>query len=226
MKRSIWFWISFCTAIIMAIYFASRIIMVGLGHGAMARIHKTSIIADVGNKDMTALSAAAALPKNTNFYSINLNDLNNNIMAVPGVRDSSVRRLPNGKLIIQVSFHRFVATWTDGENYFPLSDDGTIANNPSDTRPESAVLFRGPVPSDINEITNSANDILSDLDYIEWIENRRWNIHTTGGITIKLPEENFSAAIAGLITINKNHNILGRDISIIDMRDPARILVK
>ena len=182
--------------------------------------------ADVENKDMTALSAAASFPKNTPLYSIDLENLNNNILSVPGVKDSSVRRLPNGNLIIKVSFHHFVATWTDGENYFPLSDDGTIANKPSNERPTSAVLFRGPVPNDITEITNAANDMLADIDYIEWIENRRWNIHTTGGITIKLPETDFTYAISSLITINKNHNILGRDIKVIDMRDPARILIR
>ena len=226
MRRSFWFWLSFCIAIILAIYFASRIIMVSMGHGSMARLHKTSIIADVGNKDMTALSAAVSMPKNTPFYSIDLDNLNANILSVPGVKDSAVRRMPNGNLIIHVSYHHFVATWTDGESYFPLSDDGTIANNPSPDRPTSAVLFRGPVPDNITEITNAANDMLADIDYIEWIENRRWNIHTTGGITIKLPENDFAYAIASLITINKNHNILGRDIQVIDMRDPARILVR
>ncbi|MBR4507573.1 MAG: cell division protein FtsQ/DivIB [Alphaproteobacteria bacterium] len=226
MRRSIWFWISFCVAIVLAVYFISRIIMVGMGHGSMARLHKTSIIADIENKDMTALSAAAALPKNTPLYSIDLNEINSNILSVPGVKDSATRRLPNGNLIIHVSYHHFVAAWTDGESYFPLSDDGTIANNPSSERPTTAILFRGPVPNDITEITNAANDMLADIDYLEWIENRRWDIHTTGGITIKLPEKDFGTAIASLITINKNHNILGRDIRVIDMRDTARILVK
>jgi len=201
-----------------------------MGHGNMARLHKTSIIADVENKDMTALSAAAALPKNTPLYSVSLDEINSNILSVPGVKDSATRRLPNGNLIIHVSYHHFVAAWTDGESYFPLSDDGTIANNPSNERPTTAILFRGPVPKNtpnkITEITNAANDMMADIDYIEWIEDRRWDIHTNGGITIKLPEKDFGTSIASLITINKNHNILGRDIHVIDMRDPARILVK
>lgn len=226
MKRSIWFWICFCFAIILAIYFASRIIMTTMGYGTASKLHKTQIISDAENKDMTALKTAVALPKNTRIYSISLNDINANLLSVPGVKNAATRRLPNGNLIIHVSHHRFVAAWTDGENYFPLSDDGTIANAPSGERPNGALLFRGPVPTDITEITNAANDMFADIDYIEWIENRRWNIHTIGGITIKLPENGFASAIAGLITINKNHNILGRDISVIDMRDSARILVK
>ncbi len=230
MRRSIWFWLSFGFAIILAIYFTSRIIMIGMGHGTMAKLHKTYITADVGNKDMTALSAAASMPKNTSFYSIDLDNLNANILSVPGVKDAAVRRMPNGNLAIRVSFHHFVASWTDGENYFPLSDDGTIANKPSTERPTSALLFRGPVPQNmpnkITDITNAANDMLPYIDYIEWIENRRWNIHTTNGITIKLPENDFSYAISSLTTINKNHNILERAITVIDMRDPARILVR
>lgn len=226
MRRNFWFWLSFISAIILAVYFISRIIMVGLGHGELARVHKISFTSDVENKDMTALMGAISVPKNTPLYSVDLDTLTNNLLAVPGVKDAAVRRLPNSTLRIRVSYHRFVATWTDGVNYFPLSDDGTIVQNPSPERPESALLFRGPVPNDLNDITNAANDMVADIDYIEWIENRRWNIHTNGGITIKLPEDDFPHAIANLITINKNHNILDRDISVIDMRDSARILVK
>ena len=79
---------------------------------------------------------------------------------------------------------------------------------------------------DLTEITNAANDMAADIDYIERIENRRWNIQTNTGITVKLPEDDFAHAIANLITINKNHNILNRDITVIDMRDASRILVK
>lgn len=205
-----------------------------MGHGAVAKLHKTQIISDAENKDMTALSAAVALPKNTRIYSVSLNDINEKLLSVPGVKNAATRRLPNGNLIIHVSHYHFVATWTDGENYFPLSDDWTTANNPTDERPKSAVLFRGPIPTDdidkqnnnITEITNAANDMIDNIDYIEWIEKRRWNIHTNDGIIIKLPESGFASAIAGLITLNKNNNILGRDIHVIDMRDPARILVK
>ena len=117
MKRSIWFWLSFIVAIILAIYFISRTIMVGMGIGPMARLHKTYITADVGNKDMTALSAAAALPKNTSFYSIDLDNLNANILNVPGVKDCAIRRMPNGNLIINVAYRKFVATYTDGDAF-------------------------------------------------------------------------------------------------------------
>lgn len=228
MRRSIWFWLSFCAAIMLAIYFVSRTIMIGLGHGDLAHVHKISFTADVENKDMTALVGAVSIPKSTPFYSIDLDSLTANLKAIPNVRDAAVRKLPNSTIRARVSYYHVVAAWTDGEYYFPVSDDGKIVQNPTAERPESALLFRGYIPEgmDLTEITNAANDMAADIDYIERIENRRWNIQTNTGITVKLPEDDFAHAIANLITINKNHNILNRDITVIDMRDASRILVK
>ena len=54
MKRSIWFWVCFVVAIFMAIYFATRIIMVGMGRGKLAQVHNISIVTDSRDADMDA----------------------------------------------------------------------------------------------------------------------------------------------------------------------------
>lgn len=225
MKRSIWFWVCFVVAVIMAIYFATRIIMVGMGRGKLAQVHNISIVTDSRDADMDAMRAAAGgLVRNT--YDVDLDVLNARIAAVPGVKQSAVRRLPNGNLAVRANMHRAVAQWSDGESYFPLSADGTIVNQPSSARDIGAVVFVGALPKDIAEITSAARNMVADVAYMEWIENRRWNIVTMGGITVMLPEENPVGAISTLISLNQNHNLLGKKIQVIDMRDGARILVK
>lgn len=225
MKRSIWFWVCFVVAVIMAIYFATRIIMVGMGRGKLAQVHNISIVTDSRDADMDAMRAAAGgLVRNT--YDVDLDVLNARIAAVPGVKQSAVRRLPNGNLAVRANMHRAVAQWSDGERYFPLSADGTIVNQPSSARDIGAVVFVGALPKDIAEITSAARNMVADVAYMEWIENRRWNIVTMGGITVMLPEENPVGAISTLISLNQNHNLLGKKIQVIDMRDGARILVK
>ncbi len=226
MKRSIWFWLSFICAIILAVYFSVRIIMINMGHGPLSRIRNVSISADSKDKNLSALAAAIAIPPQTRTTSINLQQINERVSAVPGVRKSAVRRMPNGNLSIRVSLYRAVALWTDGTNYFPLSADGTIVNQPTETRNIGNVVFRGSVPNDITEITRAAHNLIGDLNYLEWIENRRWNLHTMGGITVMLPESDPISAIGILTTLNTNHHILAKDITIIDMRDSARILIK
>lgn len=226
MKRTIWFWLYFIIAILLAIYFSVRIIMTTMGHTTVSRVHSISISADVRDKDLSALATAAAIAPGTGAFSVDLDALNARVGAVPGVRASAVHRRADGNLVVRVKLYRAVALWTDGQNYFPLSADGTIVNQPNAERKSGTVLFRGPLPSDVGEITNVAHNLIGNLDYMEWIENRRWNLITTGGTTILLPEKNPDDAIAQLIVLDKNHKILSRDIKTIDMRDSARILVK
>lgn len=226
MKRTIWFWLYFIIAIILAIYFSVRVIMTTTGRTQMSRIRNISISADTKTSDLNALAAAASVAPGTNSYSVSLDDLNTRIANVPGIQKSAVRRMPNGNLSIRVSLYRAVALWTDGERFFPLSADGTIINTPAETRDTTSVVFRGALPSDISKITTAAHNLIGDLDYMEWIENRRWNLYTTAGIMVMLPESDPISAIGTLITLNNNNNILKKDIQVIDMRDNARILVK
>lgn len=226
MKKSVWFWLCFIIAIVFAVYFSVRIAMTGMGQGINARVNNISITADKSDKDLSAIVAAATLAPNTNSYSVDLDMMNTRISGVPGVKNSAVRRLPNGNLIVKVSMHQAVALWTDGEHFYPLSADATIVNKPTDIRDASHVVFRGKIPKNITDITNAAHNLVGELDYMEWIENRRWNMHTKDGIVIMLPEDEPLAAIGTLIALNNNHKILTKQIKMIDMRDSARILVK
>ena len=225
MRRSIWFWLCFVVAVAMAIYFSTRIIMVGMGYGKLAQVHNISIVTDSKDADMDAMRAAAGgLVRDS--YRVDLGVLNSRIAAVPGVKKSAVRRLPNGNLAVRADMYRAVAQWSDGENYFPLSADGTVVNSPSSTRDIGAVVFVGVLPDDISDITAAARNMVSDVSHMEWIEGRRWNLITMGGITVMLPEENPVQAISTLISLNQNHGLLGKKLKVIDMRDSARILVK
>ena len=235
MKRSILFWLYFVIAIILGVYFATRMIMSGLGHGNLATIHNISITTDNASDDLTAIQTVASAGLGAKTNSLNLDSLNRRISEVPTVQHSATRRLPNGTLRIRVKLYHAVAQWTDGVAFYPLSSDGTIVQTPSETRDPTAIVFRGKLPDDISKITTAAHPLADKISYLEWIENRRWNIVTKDGITIMLPEEDTGqnagvkdpvASIRQLISLNEKQNILGKDINTIDMRDTARILVK
>lgn len=200
--------------------------MAHMGYGPTAMIRNVSVFADTNDKDLTTIVAAAGIPSGTHTYAIKLTFVNERIAQTHIARESAVRRLANGNLAIKVNLYRAVAERTDGVNYYQLSADGKDIKNPSATRGAGTVLFRGRVPNEIGEITKAAANLVGDLDYLEWIDNRRWNLVTLGGITVMLPETDPIAAIGNLVVLNKKYNILSKDIKVIDMRDNARILVK
>ncbi|MBP5485095.1 MAG: cell division protein FtsQ/DivIB [Alphaproteobacteria bacterium] len=226
MKRNLWFWLYFIAAVLLAIYFAARIVMAFMGYGPTSMIRHISISADTTDKDLTTIVAAAGIAPGTHSHAMNLELVNARISQTPGVKQSSVRRLANGNLDIRVNLYHAVAGWTDGMYYYPISADGTIVKKPSEVRGEGIVMFRGNVPNNISEITKAANNLIHVLDYLEWIDDRRWNLVTLDGKIIMLPEKGPDAAIGNIVVLDKKYNILSKDLKVIDMRDDTRILVK
>ncbi|MBO7509006.1 MAG: cell division protein FtsQ/DivIB [Alphaproteobacteria bacterium] len=226
MRRNLWFWLYFVLAILLAVYFATRIIMTFIGYGPIATVKNVSIWADANDKDLTAVAASVGISPGTHTHSVNLDLVNERIAKTPGVRHSAIRRMPNGNMSVKIQLYRAIATLAEDSYYYPLSADGKKTGYGSEERSPGAVVFRGPLPNDIGEITNAATNLVNDLDYIEWVDGRRWNLVTTDGMVVMLPEENPVAAIATLVTLNQKHNIFAKDIHIMDMRDSARILVK
>lgn len=226
MKRTIWFWICFALTILVATYMAVRITMVARGVGRVGVVRTVSISADGAATDLNAVAAAVAVAPGARAWHTNLDEINSRVAAAPGVRKSAVRRRPDGNIAVRVQMHRAVAQWFDGINYFPISADGTIVARADAGRAPGAVVFSGPVPDDIADITKAARKLGDKCDYMQWVDGRRWNVITPDGITVMLPEENPAGAIGALLALDQNHEILNRKISLIDMRDNARILVK
>ena len=226
MKKSLLFWLYFVLSIILAIYFATRIITSHIGRGPISTVKHIEISSDSNDINLEPIGVAIGIRHGTKLRSLDLHQINNRIMAVPGIKNSSVRRLPNGDLKIKTEQYNAVAMWTDGALYYPLSDDGTKIDTPSETPTENTIVFSGEIPKNLTETLNNLSALSEYIDYVNLVESRRLNIHTKNGIVIYLPENNPGAAINKISVLNQTHKILSRKLSIIDMRDDARILVQ
>lgn len=226
MKKSLLFWMYFILSICLAIYFATRIITSHIGRGPISTVKHIEITSNARDIDLEPVGVAIGVRHGTQLRSLDLHQINNRVLAVPGVKNAATRRLPNGNLVIKTQYHNAVAMWTDGIMYYPLSEDGTKINTPFEKPDANTVVFRGEIPDDLTEILNGVSMLSEYIDYINMVESRRWNIHTKGGITIYLPEKNPTTAINQINALNQKHKILSRELDVIDMRDTARVLVK
>lgn len=225
MKKSIFFWLYFVVSIILAIYFAVRIITSQMGRGPVSHVNNI-VTYGTNTKDEEIVQMMLGISRGTNLKSVDLYQLSNRISGIPGIRKSAVRLLPNGDIIVKIQKHKIIATWSDGAYYYPLSSDGTKIDTPSTERNSNSIVFMGPLPDNLSDIINAASVLSKDIDYITNIESRRWNIHTKNGITIYLPENNPETAINKINLLNNTHKLLSRKLEIIDMRDKSRILIK
>ena len=225
MKKSILFWLYFILSIILAIYFAVRIITSQMGRGPVSTVQHISAYGAT-SKDKEIIKLALSVTPGTNLRLVDLHQLNYRVSTIPGVKKSAVRLLPNGDIIVKIQKHNVIATWSDGLYYYPLSADGVKIDTPSPERKEGTIVFQGDLPEDITGIINSVSSISDYIDYMNMVESRRWNIHTKNGTTIYLPENEPGIAINKISILNQTHKLLSRKLDIIDMRDSARILVK
>jgi cell division protein FtsQ len=58
------------------------------------------------------------------------------------------------------------------------------------------------------------------------VHDRRWNLRLDDSIDVRLPEQNAAAAWAELARAQRDHGVLGRDVAVIDLRLPDRLVVR
>ena len=59
-----------------------------------------------------------------------------------------------------------------------------------------------------------------------WVGDRRWNLRFDNGVDVKLPADSPQAAWSLLARLEREQRLLARDITIIDMRLPDRLVVR
>ena len=59
-----------------------------------------------------------------------------------------------------------------------------------------------------------------------WVRGRRWNLRLDDSIDVRLPEQNPGTAWAELARAHREHGVLGRDVAVVDLRLPDRLVVR
>jgi cell division protein FtsQ len=59
-----------------------------------------------------------------------------------------------------------------------------------------------------------------------WIGGRRWNVRLDNGIDVRLPEDNAVDAWARVAEYQRLHKVLARDVRVLDLRLPDRLIVR
>jgi cell division protein FtsQ len=69
-------------------------------------------------------------------------------------------------------------------------------------------------------------DLYRRIEALTYVGARRWDVRLSGGIQIQLPETDPGRAWARLADTDRRERLLERDISVVDMRLPDRLVVR
>ena len=150
--------------------------------------------------------------------------------ADPLIKQASVRKLYPDRLVIEIVERTPYAVWQKDGDVHAIAADGASIDEVSDGRYAGLPFVVG---EGANGRVREFVALLQVMDELKprveagvLVDQRRWNLRLKSGIDVKLPELNPEAAIAELLTLQRQSRILEKDVLALDFRVPGRVFVR
>jgi cell division protein FtsQ len=152
------------------------------------------------------------------------------IEALPWVKSAEVRRVWPDKIVVRIQERRPVALWQMDGAVAVIDASGKPISGEDPVRFAELPLVVGKgaetqVGALLALIATQPNLKLRVKAAVR-VGERRWNLRLANGVEVRLPEEGAEAALAELVRLEREDNVLARDIKAIDLRFPDRFIVK
>jgi cell division protein FtsQ len=152
------------------------------------------------------------------------------LLANPWIADAAVLKLYPDRLQITISERQAFALWQKDGRVSVIADDGTVLEPFVEDRYLGLPLVVG------RGAQREAKHFLAVLDRYPNIRavvrasilvaERRWNLRLKNGVDVRLPETHVGQALDLLVTLDREKNLLSRDIAAVDLRLPDRVTVQ
>lgn len=188
-----------------------------------------SLIGRINTRKSDVMEAIKVV-RGQSILEIDPKKIHSKIEKLPWVEFAVIQRhLPN-RLVVTIIEREPIAIWQKDSNLSLIDRKGHLIQV-SNLRPfrKLPTLIGDDAPARASNLLNlltSEPAISTEVVGATWIGGRRWNVNLKGGIEIQLPETNPGQAWGLLARLNKKYTLLSRDINIIDLRLPDRIIVK
>jgi len=174
--------------------------------------------------------AAAGVTDHSSLLFLDVADARAKLEAIPWIAEATVRKLYPDRLQITVTEREPFALWQQQGKVKVIAADGTVLSEKVEPRLASLSFVVG------NGAAVRARDFLAVLDKYPsirdsvrasiYVAERRWNLKLKNGVDVRLPETNLEGALATLARLDREKNLLSRDITAVDLRLADRLTVR
>lgn len=177
-----------------------------------------------------AIMAALGAVRGTPILAINPGQAKENLQRLPWVRSASVeRRLPH-TLYVRLVERRPLALWQHGGKQELIDHDGTVIPNVDLTHfPHLPIVVGEGAPPHANallDMLHTEPTLAGRVSAAIWVGERRWNLRIDHQIDVYLPEEDAADAWSRLAELERTDSLLQRDVQVVDMRLPDRLVIR
>ena len=189
-------------------------------------------IALAGNQHVSReeVLAIAGITGTTSLVFLDVGEARERLKTNPWIADANVLKLFPGELQIGIKEREAFALWQKDGIVSVIADDGTVLEPYVAPRLVQLPLVVG------SGAQTRAKEFLALLDrhpalrdFVHasvFVGERRWNLRLKNGIDVRLPETGLPAALDLLAVLERDKQLLSRDITAVDLRLPDRVSVR
>lgn len=151
------------------------------------------------------------------------------LMKVSWVKNVNVRREMPDSIYINITERQPLALWQTEGKVRVIDAEGVVLT--SDLRAFTTLPLVVGVGANTRAVDLLAQlaaepELQKRVTTAAWVGDRRWDLTTTTGMVIKLPEEDMGLALKKLADGQKQDKLLEKDIAVIDLREADRLVVR
>lgn len=171
--------------------------------------------------------AALGFAANPSIVSLNVEQARLNLLQLPWVASASVGKAYPNAVSVEIVEKKAGAIWQNGSEILALDDAGAVIGPArlAGDRALPAFVGEGADTTGLQFaalVRQFAPLIADNVKVHIRVADRRWDLLMMNGVAIKLPEAAPQAALAALNDMQANLDVLGRDVTAIDLRIPGR----
>lgn len=178
------------------------------------------------------INAVLKLRQGMPIFDINLEEKKESVLRLPWIKTVRIERHLPTQVLISVTEKQPIAIWQNKKQYMPIDetgtaiyDDKTVLTNVLLVVGEDAPTHTPALIEELKKYPTLKNRVRSAVR----VGKRRWNLYlddVENGTEVRLPETDIEAAFERLQEFNSSGQILERDLKIIDLKLPDRLIVR
>ncbi len=166
------------------------------------------------------------------IFDIDLAEKRDAIMTLPWIRSVVIERLLPDTIIIQVKEKTPIAIWQHKKKYWPIDEFGETIEDQKTVISNVLLVVGEDAPKHTPHLIEVLDQYPKVRDHVRSavrVGNRRWDLYLDDaehGMVVQLPETDIGQAIKRLQDFNETGQILNRDINVIDLKLPDRLIIR
>lgn len=181
---------------------------------------------------LEAINQRLNLVQGMPVFEIDLKTLRKELLMLPWVSQAVIERhLPN-MVYIRIHEKKPIALWQNKRRYLPLDETGRPIADETAIFNQMILVVGLDAPSQTPDLIKELEKYPSVYNKVRSavrVGNRRWNLilnDPEDGLVVYLPDTDIGDALTRLDRLNKEENLLEKDLKIIDLRLKDRLIIR